>query len=117
MKCGDLAPGREVHHKARVMNRAVVRDGVPREVSHATAQHNNVVLWRQGWERWKQIARAVGVVQTKFIMILFYFVMVLPLGLVVRLREDRLRLRPPQGSLWVPHSQEEHTLDRARKQY
>lgn len=62
------------------------------------------------------MARAVGVVQTRFIMILFYFVMVLPLGLVVRLKEDRLRLRPPSGSLWLPHPETEHTLERARKQ-
>ena len=84
---------------------------------NSRAADARVPIWRSGWERWKQIARAVGVVQTRFIMILFYFVMVVPLGLFVRWKEDRLRLRPPQGPLWVPHPENKHTLDRARKQY
>lgn len=73
--------------------------------------------WRAGWERWKKIAHAVGVVQTRFLMVSIYLVMVLPLGLLTKRKEDRLRLRPPKGSLWLPHPETEHTLDRARRQF
>ncbi|GIW43250.1 MAG: hypothetical protein KatS3mg077_0532 [Candidatus Binatia bacterium] len=90
--------------------------GAPTDVT-GTARPHPASWLRRSWERWKQIAHAVGVVQTRFLMVAFYFVMVLPLGLVMRRREDRLRLRPPQGSLWLPHPDVEHNLERARKQY
>lgn len=72
---------------------------------------------RAAWERWKKIARAIGVVQTRIIMVLFYFVLVFPLGLVMRLRGDPLRLRPTSGSNWTPHRQEEQSLETARRQF
>jgi hypothetical protein len=74
-------------------------------------------LWRATWERWKQIAHAIGVVQTRFLMIFFYAIFVLPVGLVVRRRQDRLRLKPPSGSLWLPHPENKTTLESARRQF
>jgi len=74
-------------------------------------------LARASWERWKQIARAIGVVQTRLLMIAFYMVLVLPLGVVMRVATDRLHLRPPQGSNWVPHRQEPQSLETARRQF
>ncbi len=99
------------------MNRAASAPETANELSTVQAPAPQSSIWRAGWEHWKQIAHAVGVVQTRFLMVLFYFVMVLPLGLLMRSREDRLRLRPPEGSLWVPHEDHEHTLERARRQY
>lgn len=77
----------------------------------------SVGLPRATWERWKQIARAIGVVQTRLLMIAFYVVLVLPLGLVMRLVTDRLHLRPRQGSNWLPHRQEPQNLETARRQF
>lgn len=74
-------------------------------------------LMRGAWQRWTQIAHAVGVVQTRFLMIAMYVVFVLPLGLIVGRRQDRLRLKPPEGSLWIPHREQEQTLDSARRQF
>lgn len=74
-------------------------------------------LARATWERWKQIARAIGVVQTRLLMIAFYVVLVLPLGLVMRMTTDRLHLRRPQGSNWLPHRQEPQSLETARRQF
>ncbi|MCX8073866.1 MAG: hypothetical protein N3C12_15710 [Candidatus Binatia bacterium] len=99
------------------MNRAATNDGSPSPAVRTLADDVAKPFWRSLWEHWKQIARAIGVMQTKLLMVLFYFVMVLPLGLIVRRRDDRLRLKPPDGSLWIPHPNHEHTLDRARKQY
>lgn len=74
-------------------------------------------LLRATWERWKKVARAIGVVQTQLLMIGFYVVLALPLGLVMRLTTDRLRLRPPEGTNWVPHRQEPQNLETARRQF
>jgi len=74
-------------------------------------------LARATWDHWKRIARAIGVVQTRLLMIAFYLVVVLPLGTVMRLTSDRLRLRAPQGSNWQPHRQEPQSLETARRQF
>ena len=72
---------------------------------------------RAGWEHWKKIARAVGVVQTKVLMVLFYFFLVLPVGLVMRVRADPLHLRPRAGGNWLPHRVETPSLDNVRRQF
>jgi len=69
------------------------------------------------WERWKKIARAAGIVQTRLLMVIFYFVFVFPLGLVMRLRGDPLHLTPPKGTNWTPHQHEDVTVETARRQF
>lgn len=72
---------------------------------------------RTAWERWKKIARAIGVVQTRILMVIFYFIFVLPLGLFMRLRGDPLHLKARTGSNWTPHRDQDANLDTARRQF
>lgn len=72
---------------------------------------------RAAWERWKKVARAVGVVQTRILMVLFYFSFAFPLGLIMRMTSDPLRLKEPPGSNWSPHRDEDASLDAARRQF
>jgi hypothetical protein len=72
---------------------------------------------RAGWEHWKKLAHAVGVVQTRFLLVVFYFLFVMPLGLVMRLTQDKLQLRRPTGSCWAPHAHEEQSIEAARRQF
>ncbi|HVO27474.1 MAG TPA: hypothetical protein VMW56_28000 [Candidatus Margulisiibacteriota bacterium] len=72
---------------------------------------------RTVWERWKKIARAIGVVQTRILMVVFYFLFVLPIGLLMRMRGDPLHLKEPQGSNWTPHRSQDANLETARRQF
>lgn len=72
---------------------------------------------RSAWERWTKIARAIGVVQTRILMVVFYFVFVLPLGLIMRMRGDPLHLKAPKGSNWTPHRNQDANLETARRQF
>ncbi len=72
---------------------------------------------RATWERWKKIAHAIGVVQTRILMILFFFLVVFPLGLVMRLTGDPLHLKEPKGSNWTAVRDEEQNLSTARRQF
>jgi hypothetical protein len=74
-------------------------------------------LLRAIWIRWSQMARALGVVQTRFLLVGFFVVIVLPTGLFVRATGDRLRLKHPKGSNWVPLDEKKQDLDAARKQF
>ena len=90
-----------------------------RPVSHSSAVPIVATMnpLRGAWLHWKRLAHAVGVVQTRFLMVGFYFLVVLPLGLVMRLADDKLRLQRPQGSCWVPHAHEDQSIDTARRQF
>jgi hypothetical protein len=85
----------------------------------ATAQATGTPLSlpRAAWGRWKKLAHAIGVVQTRLLMIAFFFVFAFPLGLVMRLTGDRLRLKPTGGSNWAPHPHHEQSIETARRQY
>lgn len=74
-------------------------------------------LLRRAWERWKRIAHAIGVFQTRLIMSLLYFVIVLPLGLVVRVVGDPLGLRKPAGSNWQRLEPHPRSLESAHQQF
>jgi hypothetical protein len=69
------------------------------------------------WNRWSQMARAIGVVQTRFLLVVFFMVVVLPTGIFVRATGDRLRLKPPKDSNWVPLEDKKQDLDAARRQF
>ena len=54
------------------------------------------------WGRWKAIAHVIGTFQARLLLTLFYFVVVPPFALVVKLFTDPLGLRPPPGaSYWT----------------
>jgi len=72
---------------------------------------------RGAWTHWKRIAHAVGVVQTRVLMVIFYFIFVLPLGLVMRMRGDPLHLKPGASGNWTPHRYEEPSLNSTRRQF
>jgi hypothetical protein len=72
---------------------------------------------RAAWAHWKKIAHAVGVVQTRVLMVIFYFIVVLPIGLVMRLSGDPLHLKAPMGGNWIAHRHEAPSLDSARRQF
>ena len=72
---------------------------------------------KAAWERWKKIARAIGVVQTRILMVIFYFIVVFPIGLFARLRGDPLHLKPSQTTNWTPHRHEQPSVETARRQF
>jgi hypothetical protein len=87
------------------------------QTSAVAASANSLSFWRAAWARWKKIARAIGVVQTRILMVCLYFLFVLPVGIVMRLRGDPLRLKRPAGSNWTPHRDAEASVEAAGRQF
>jgi len=83
----------------------------------SVATEAQIGLARRAVQHWRRAARAIGVVQTRFVMLLIYLIAVLPVGLVFRCRRDPLGLRRPSKSNWMPCPEEEQTLERARRQF
>lgn len=53
------------------------------------------------WEKWKVVARRIGDFQARVLLSIFYFTVLAPFALGVKLFSDPLRLRATGGSGWT----------------
>ena len=73
-------------------------------------------LLRRAWARWKVIAHVIGNFQARVLLTLFYFVIVPPFALIVKVAKDPLGLRLPRtASFWSPRPEADPTA--ARRQF
>lgn len=73
-------------------------------------------LHRRIYDRWRRAAHAVGIVQTRVIMLGIYASIVVPTGVLMRMSRDPLQLRRPKQSNWLPARQIERSIETARRQ-
>jgi heme A synthase len=74
-------------------------------------------LFRRAWHRWNDFAGRMGNVQGRLLMGFFYFFIVTPFGLGVRLLSDPLAIKKlPTDSNWKPKEATELNLDAAKEQ-
>jgi hypothetical protein len=86
---------------------------VPAE-PHQAATRN---IFGRVFDHWKRAAHAVGVVQTRILMLVVYALVVVPTGMLMRLSRDPLHLRPRAQGNTLPVQQAERSLDAARQQF
>jgi hypothetical protein len=89
----------------------------PAVVAAAEAPAGGPGYLRRVWNHWKQVAHAVGVVQTRFFMLLIYALVVVPTGLLMRLSRDPLHLKAPEHGNWTTARQNERNVEAARRQF
>jgi hypothetical protein len=73
--------------------------------------------FRRVWDHWRQAAHALGVVQTRFLMLIIYALVVVPTGILMRMFRDPLHLRPPETGNWTPTRPRDRSVDDARNQF
>ena len=75
-----------------------------------------MILLRRAWHAWKRFGRKVGDFQARIFLTIFYFVILAPFAMGVRLLADPLGLKQPGG--WHPVSPPVDTAtERARRQF
>jgi len=74
-------------------------------------------LWKRFVNGWMPIAEAIGNFMNRLILSAFYFIVVLPFGVGVRLFSDRLQIKKKRSSNWTDFVMRSHDLDDARKQF
>jgi hypothetical protein len=68
------------------------------------------------WRRWQRAAKKVAEFQARLLLSLFYFLVLAPFALVLRLASDPLELdQAVEG--WHDRDDEEAPANRAREQY
>ena len=74
-------------------------------------------LFRRLWAGWKRIGRKIGDFQARVLLTVFYFVIIAPFGLLVRMATDPLSLKPATPKGWQPRRTPPGTpLERALRQ-
>jgi hypothetical protein len=72
-------------------------------------------MLKRAWQAWKKIAHKIGNFQARILLTLFYAVLVLPFGIVVRLFSDPLRINRRPAD-WLNHPDEAYDMQWARRQ-
>jgi hypothetical protein len=75
-------------------------------------------LLRRLWERWTVIAHIIGNFQARVLLTAFYFLIVPPFALIVKIFKDPLGLRPPaDGRFWLERLPPEPAAETGRRQF
>jgi hypothetical protein len=75
-------------------------------------------LWRRLWEAWKVIAGRIGDVQARILLAVFYFVVLAPFAILVRLTADPLAIGRRALRGWHQRVDPPGTsLERAQRQF
>jgi hypothetical protein len=74
-------------------------------------------MLRRLWERWKEIAHKIGTFQSRILLTIFYFLILLPFGMGVKLLSDPLHLKRRQGSHWIGKATGSSNWEYARRQF
>jgi hypothetical protein len=70
------------------------------------------------WKRWTEFSKRMGGFESRVVLSLFYFIIVLPFALIVRLFSDPLRLKMKSApSHWLATKPLESAEDNFRKQF
>jgi len=75
-------------------------------------------IFQKLWMEWKTFAFRMGNFQGRLILLLFYFTIVTPFGIINRFFRDPLYLKKPTGdSFWFTLTTPEKKIEDARRQY
>ena len=75
-------------------------------------------LIKKFWEKWKAFGHKVGNFQARLILSLFYFIVISPFGMVVKVFSKPLRLKLSHTSNWLVYQGDaEDIMVRARRQF
>jgi len=71
---------------------------------------------KQLWQGWQKVAKKIGDFQARLILSLFYFLIVLPMGLIARMFSDPLSLKKT-AARWHAKQSSPARLEDARRQF
>ncbi|MDQ2732919.1 MAG: hypothetical protein M3Y56_14770 [Armatimonadota bacterium] len=74
--------------------------------------------FQRAWSRWKEFAQHIANFQSRLILTVFYFTVALPVGILIRLFADPLRMRkPPAQTGWSRRTSQDINLEAAKRQF
>jgi hypothetical protein len=75
-----------------------------------------VNILARAWQTWLRVGQKIGDFIARIVLSLFYFTVLVPFALIVRLFGDPLDIKPGH-SAWVARSTPEPTIEVCRRQF
>lgn len=69
------------------------------------------------WERWKIIAHHIGVFQSRVILTLFYFILLLPIGIIFGFFKDALGIKAKYATTWRNKEKQSVAMEEMKEQF
>ena len=69
------------------------------------------------WHAWKRFGQWIGDVISRILLVIFYFTLALPFGLIVRFTQDPLDIHSNNQASWVKREEEDISLINARRSF
>lgn len=69
------------------------------------------------WYKWKKVAHKIAVFQSRVILTILYFTILLPFGIVFSLFKDALNIKHAHSSNWIAKNKQPEILEEMREQY
>lgn len=94
-----------------------------RKLPKATAQKKTDQIPSKGqsnnlWTKWKEFSQRMGSFQSKIILSFFFFILVTPFAMGVKLFSDPLKIKHSSNpTYWVPKKESESNIEEYRKQF
>ncbi len=70
---------------------------------------------KKAWATWKRVGRFIGDFIGRVVLTVFYFTVLAPFGIAVRLFADPLAIKPGRRIQWVERATRDLALDDARR--
>jgi hypothetical protein len=74
------------------------------------------MMLRRFWEKWKAFGQFMGDLLARVVLSLFYFTVLVPFAIGIRLTRDQLGLKSVPRRHWVQREAMADSLEAARKQ-
>jgi hypothetical protein len=74
-------------------------------------------ILRLVWSQWLRIARRIGVFESRLLLTLFYFTLLLPLGLLFSLLADPFGVKTKKRTAWTTKIIDAETVTTLREQF
>ena len=74
-------------------------------------------LWKRLMAWWMPIAEVIGNFMNRLFLSVFYFIIVLPFGLAVRLFSDRLGIKGVRQTGWSEFQDRSSTVEKGKLQF
>lgn len=69
------------------------------------------------WHHWKRFGQWIGDHVARILLVIFYFTLALPFGLLVRLTQDPLDIKSRGIHGWLNKAHQDVSIDSARKSF
>lgn len=71
----------------------------------------------RAWERWKVVAHAIGTFQARVLLSVFYFLVVPPFALIVKVKDPLGLRRRKRAGGWIERPVVDVSFESARRQF